>query len=219
MGLVFRLIELLLVLVPLAGVLYATVKGIAAARGNRDVDSPQVTTPRPVTAAAPTAAQRRAITRAVEQHDRTDTRWLDYELDTAKLLDYPLMTDMRDPLTERFHRAKLRADFLRPAEVADLVEDRDAMRAYVDAVGEYVTAFDIAEAEAHRRRRSGFSGEEQDRLGRAQRLLRVAADTAATPQERDRAYRLARRELDGLLVLPERARVALERGISGELGD
>ena len=33
------------------------------------------------------------------------------------------------------------------------------------------------------------------------------------------AYRLAQRELDGLLVLPERARVALERGISGELGD
>jgi hypothetical protein len=47
----------------------------------------------------------------------------------------------------------------------------------------------------------------------------VAADSAATPQERDRAYRLARRELDGLVVLPERARVALERGISGELGN
>ena len=37
-------------------------------------------------------------------------------------------------------------------------------------------------------------------------------------QERERAYQLARRELDGLIVLPERARVALERGISGELG-
>jgi len=46
----------------------------------------------------------------------------------------------------------------------------------------------------------------------------VSADTAATPQERERAYRLARRELDGLIVLPERARAALERGISGELG-
>ena len=57
-----------------------------------------------------------------------------------------------------------------------------------------------------------------ERLGRAQRLLRVSADTAATTQERERAYRLAQRELDGLVVLPERARVALERGISGELG-
>ena len=40
----------------------------------------------------------------------------------------------------------------------------------------------------------------------------------ATPQERERAYGLARRELDGLVVLPERARAQIERGISGELG-
>lgn len=129
------------------------------------------------------------------------------------------MTDLRDPLTERFHRAKLRADFLRPADIVDLLEDRDALRAYVEAVGEYATAFDVAEAEARRRKRAAFTAEEQERLARAQRLLRVAADTAATPQERERAYRLAQRELDGLLVLPERARHALERGISGELGD
>ncbi|KGI70385.1 hypothetical protein MJO55_26630 [Mycolicibacterium rufum] len=214
MGLIFRLLELLVVLVPLIGVGYATYRGIVAARGQRDAELPPAPNPRPAT-----TAQRRAITRTLEQHDRTDTRWLEYELDAAKVLDFPLMTDMRDPLTERFHRAKLRADFLRPADVGDLLEDRDAMRAYVEAVGEYVTAFDIAEAEAHRRRRAAFSAEEQERLARAQRLLRVAADTGATPQERDRAYRLAQRELDGLLVLPERARVALERGISGELGD
>ena len=26
--------------------------------------------------------------RAVKEHDRTDTRWLDYELDVSKLLDF-----------------------------------------------------------------------------------------------------------------------------------
>jgi len=30
----------------------------------------------------------------LERHDRTDARWLDYEIDVAKLLDFPLMTDM-----------------------------------------------------------------------------------------------------------------------------
>ncbi|KMO73151.1 hypothetical protein BST22_27475 [Mycolicibacterium chubuense] len=214
MGLIFRLLELLVVLVPLIGVGYATYRGIVAARRQRDTELAPAPNPRPAT-----SAQRRAITRTIEQHDRTDTRWLDYELDVAKVLDFPLMTDMRDPLTERFHRAKLRADFLRPADVGDLLEDRDAMRAYVEAVGEYVTAFDIAEAEAHRRRRAAFTADEQERLALAQRLLRVAADAGATVQERDRAYRLAQRELDGLIVLPERTRVALERGISGELGD
>jgi hypothetical protein len=213
MGLVFRLAELLLVLLPLVGVGYATFRTIASARGRR-ADQ--------VAAAPPSAphgdtAQRRAITRTLGEHDRVDTRWLEYELDVAKLLEFPLMTDMRDPLTERFHRAKLRADFLRPADIVELVEDRDAAREYLDAVQEYVTAFDIAEAEAMRRRRAAFTGKEQERLTRAQRLLRVAADTGATRQGRDRAYQLARGELDGLLVLPERARVALERGIAGEL--
>ncbi|MBX7435175.1 hypothetical protein JDV09_24190 [Mycobacterium sp. Y57] len=211
MGLLIRLIELLVIVLPLIGVGYATFKAIATARGRQEIEAPRGA------AQGVDGAQRRAINRTIEEHDRTDTRWLDYELDVAKLLDYPLMTDMRDPLTERFHRAKLRADFLRPADVADLLGDRDAAREYRDAVSEYVTAFDVAEAEAIRRRRAGFAGEDQQRLARAQRLLRVAADTAATSQERDRAYRLARRELDGLIVLPERARVALERGISGEL--
>ena len=45
----------------------------------------------------------------------------------------------------------------------------------------------------------------------------MASDTTATPQERARAYSLARRELDGLIVLPERTLAQIERGISGEL--
>jgi len=45
----------------------------------------------------------------------------------------------------------------------------------------------------------------------------VASDDTATSQERARAYSLARRELDGLVVLPERAQAQIERGISGEL--
>ena len=151
------------------------------------------------------------------EHDRTDTRWLDYELDVGKLLDYPLMTDMRDPLTQGFHRAKLRADFLRPADPADLMRDADLARQYRDAVQEYVTAFDVAESEAIRRRRSDFSRDEQQRLGRAKRALRIASDQAATPQERERAFNVARSELDGLIVLPERTRAAIERGIAGEL--
>ncbi|VEG58516.1 Uncharacterised protein [Mycolicibacterium aurum] len=217
MGLVIRLIELLLILLPLIGVGYATFKGIVALRGRSTPEIAPVSDPVPGPAADPGAAQRRAISRAMEEHDRTHTRWLDYEIDVAKLLDYPLMTDMRNPLTERFHRAKLRADFHRPDNVADLLDDRDTARDYLDAVQEYVTAFDIAESEAIRLGRAAFTQENQERLERGQRLFRVAADGGATQQERDRAYQLARRELDGLIVLPERARAALERGISGEL--
>ena len=213
--LIVRLVELLIVIVPLIGVIFAGFKALSKVRDRQD-ETPAVGAPE--RAKSNKSAQRQAIVRTAREHDRTDTRWLDYELDVTKLLDYPLMTDMRDPHTQRFHRAKLRADLLRPADTGDLLDDGDAAREYRDAVEEYVTAFDVAEAEAIRRRRRDFSREEQQRLSRAHSALRIASDTGATPQERERAFELAGRELDGLIVLPERTRAAIERGIAGELG-
>ncbi len=221
-GIIIRLVELLILLVPLAGLIIAGVKAFSSARA-RQADAPNAPDA-PVIGERPSepavngqAAQWQAIARTIKEQDRADTRWLDYELDTAKLLDFPLMTDMRDPLTMQFHRAKLRADVLRPAKAEDLLDDRAAAREYLEAVEDYVTALDVAEAEAIRRRRNDFEPGDQQRLARAQNLLRVASNDGATPQERERAYGLARNELDGLVVLPERARAAIERGIAGEL--
>jgi hypothetical protein len=213
--LIVRLVELLIVVVPLIGLAYGGFKAVSKVRDRLD-DVPAVGGS-PQAQRTSTSAQRRAIERTVREHDRTDTRWLDYEMDVSKLLDYPLMTDMRDPFTQRFHRAKLRADLLRPAEPGDLLDDSAAARDYRDAVEEYVTAFEVAEAEAIRKRRNDFSRDQQQRLSRAHSALRIATDTAATPQERGRAFDVARRELDGLIVLPERTRAAIERGIAGEL--
>ncbi|MDR3661248.1 MAG: hypothetical protein P4L86_12810 [Mycobacterium sp.] len=161
--------------------------------------------------------ERRTITKVLAQHDDTDDRWLSYELDVAKLLDFPAMTDMRDQLTVAFHKAKNRANLLRPGSPDDLVGDRDALLEYRDAVHEYATAFNVAETEAVRRRRSDFSADDQERLARAQHLLRVAADPAATPSERHNAYSKARRELDGLIALPAVTRAAIERRVAGEI--
>jgi hypothetical protein len=222
-GLLFRLGEFLLVLVPLVGAVIAVIRAVSAARGRqggRPVD------PRPddITIAEPRgrtagnqAAQWRTITRILEEHSRTEARWLSYELDAAQILDFPLITDMRDPLTMSFHRAKLRADLLRPSTAEDLLDNPDAAREYLGAVEQYVTAFNAAETEAIRRGRNNFSREEQQRLSRAQSLLRVASDAAATPQERGHAYEVARKELDGLIVLPDSTRAAIERGIAGEI--
>lgn len=219
-GLLIRLLELLVVLLPLTGVIVAAVKAFGA--GRRPPVQPQQQAPMPdaaVTAGTGTnqAAQWRSLRRVLDEHSRTDSRWLDYELDFAKLLDFPLMTDMRDPLTVSFHKAKLRADFLRPVKAEDLLDDREVAAQYLAAVEDYVTAFNVAEAEAIRRRRNDFSDADQQRIARAQRLLRVASDFAAAPQERQSAYELARKELDGLLVLPATTQASIERGISGEL--
>jgi hypothetical protein len=223
-GLLFRLAELLIVFLPVAGMIVAAIRAFSAIkhRGEQARDSFQITAEDD--AAAPVrrtarsdAAQWRTITRILDEHARTDSRWLDYELDFAKLLDFPLMTDMRDPLTVAFHRAKLRADLLRPTRAEDLLDDQDAAERYLAAVEDYVTAFNAAEAEAIRRRRTDFSPGGQQRIARAQSLLRVACDPAATPSERARAYALGCKELDGLIVLPSTMRAAIQRGISGEI--
>jgi hypothetical protein len=220
-GLIFRLAELLIVLVPLVGVIIA---GFRAWQRYAQQSADSSPTPYDDVTAAPVdrttttpAAQWRAITRTLDEHARIDERWLDYELDVTKLLDFPLMTDMQDPLMTSFHKAKLRADVLRPAKAEDLVDDRASAERYLSAVEDYVTTFNTAESEAIRRRRSDFSREARQRIARAHSLLRVASDVSATPQERGHAYEVAARELDGLIVLPATTRAGIERGIAGEI--
>ena len=162
-------------------------------------------------------SSRRERAKLIAAHDRTDAQWFDYEIDLAKLLDFPMMTDMRNPLTIAFHKAKRRADLLRPERPDDLAGDRSARLEYRDAVHEYISAFEIAEAEAIRRRRSDFSEDEQQRMARAQNLLHLAQDEAATREERQNAYARARRELDGLIALPAAARASIERRIAGQI--
>ncbi|MCV7155300.1 hypothetical protein [Mycolicibacterium pyrenivorans] len=221
---------------PLGGVIGGAAKGVAAAnerRAQRRLERYRIKQETKVALATAAAAakqaeakaagqtnsevNRREMTKVLARHDATDTRWLSYEIDVAKLLDFPLMTDVRDPLTLGFHKAKSRADLLRPAGVEDILSDRDAQLEYRDAVADYVGAFDVAEAEAVRRRRSDFSSEDQERLARASSLLRLASDDAATPQERRNAYGRARRELDGLIVLPAVTRAAIESKVIGEI--
>ena len=212
---------------PLGGMIGGGVRAVAAAnerRAERRLERYRIKQQTKVAVAEASgrarnneSAYRRELVKVVEAHDRTDTRWLEYEIDIAKLLDFPMMTDMRDPLTIGFHRARSRADLLRPDSIDDLLGDRDAQLEYRDAVHDYVTAFDVAEAEAIRRRRSDFSPEGQQRLERAQHLLRLASDGAATPQERRTAYARAQKELDGLIVLPAATRASIERKIAGEI--
>lgn len=162
------------------------------------------------------AERDRQIDRILADHAEVDRRWLDFELDVAKLIDYPLVTDMREPLTQAFHRARRVAEGLRP-ELPAALRPEGALERYRDAVRDYEVAFDAAVREAKRRAQTGFSEEERARLQRAQRLMALAESEASTPAERQGAYQRARRELDGLIALPEATTDDLERRIAGEL--
>lgn len=227
MALLFRLAEFWWLILPIAGMIVAAFRALSAAgqrRAERELEHDSRAQQDKMTfGEAPGRARssedlyRREITRLLDEHNRTDARWLDYEIDVARLLDFPMMTDMRNALTVQFHKAKLRADLLRPVNVDDLLGDRDAQLEYLDAVHEYVTAFEVAEVEAIRRRRSDFSALGQQRLARAQSLLRLASDPAAAPQERQHAYDRAQTELDGLIVLPATTRASIEQRIAGQI--
>lgn len=149
-------------------------------------------------------------------HDAVNRRWLDYELDVGKLIDFPMMTDVREPLTVAFLRAKREADGLRPAAPADITTAA-RLGEYRSAVRSFELAFEVAEREGRRIKDSNFSGPERERLATARKLLRIASDAAATPAERQTAYKRARRELDGLIVLPDATLAALEEKIAGML--
>lgn len=156
------------------------------------------------------------IERTVAEHDRTNARWLEYELDAVKTLEFPVITDMREQVTVDFHRARRDADGLRPDDTDEL-RDRRRLDRYRAAVREYQLTFDIAEREAKRRRASDFTTEERRALDRAKKLLALADDAGATHAERQSAYRRATRELEGILVLPDAATDAIEQRIAGTL--
>lgn len=160
---------------------------------------------------------KRELTRAVAEHQAADDRWFAYETDLSTILDFPMLVDMREPLTAEFHRTRSRAELARPSG-DDL--SPASVEAYRDAVHHYRAALEVAEKEARRRRRGDFDPAEQERLARAQRLLDLATNDGASPSERQQAYARARRELDGLIDLPaagaaqleETLRLALESG-------
>ncbi len=149
-------------------------------------------------------------------HDAVNRRWLDYELDVGKLIDFPVMTDVREPLTVAFLRAKKAADGLKPVAPGDITTAA-RLAEYRTAVHGFELAFDVAEREAMRIRDHNFTELERQRLSTARKLLNIASDNAATPAERQTAYKRARRELDGLIVLPDVTVAALEVKIAGEL--
>lgn len=166
--------------------------------------------------AAKPESQAVQLERLFAAHDEVTHRWLDYELDVAKLIAYPAMSDGRQPLTAAFLRAKKAADNLRPDSAKARITP-EHLADYRNAVTDYEVAFDVAERDARRLKDSSFTEDERKRLDTAKQLLTVAIDQAATPAERQVAYRRVRQELDGLISLSDGAIEVLEKKVALEL--
>lgn len=156
--------------------------------------------------AGPTPEQQRR--RAELLHDSVLKKWRAYELDLALMIDYPAMSDPRVDQTATMIQAMRRAEDLR---------DGADIGAYSRAVREFEQAFEVAEAHARSLKRNSYSPAELKSLEKASALLSIAQDSVSTPPERRLAYQRLVREVQGLVLLPESATVALERRIQLEL--
>jgi len=193
----------------------------AAARGKAVAAAslPPVTAPTATQMSSPPEARETQTTqleRLFATHDSVTARWLEYELDVAKMIAFPAMSDGRQPLTAAYLRAKRIADGLRPASAKARLT-REQLTEYRNAVADFEVAFDVAERDARRLRDSSFSEGERKRLDTAKQLLTVAIDQAATPAERQLAYRRVREELDGLISISDEAIEVLEKKVMLEI--
>ncbi|MEZ3162147.1 hypothetical protein AB1K54_16665 [Microbacterium sp. BWT-B31] len=87
------------------------------------------------------------IERVFQTHDAVIARWMAYETDPAKALDYPQMLDPRHPATVAFFEAHREAARLRPASAREKVTPQRFLD-YRAAVAATVAAFDEAERQS-----------------------------------------------------------------------
>jgi len=194
-------------------VLHAKAEIRAARRGVLPASTGAVAAPVPQPDAV---SQQTQLERLFATHDAVTKRWLEYELDVAKLIAFPAMSDGRQPLTAAFLRARKVADQLRPTS-ATVKLPPEQFTEYRNAVTDYEVAFDVAERDARRIKDSSFTDVERKRLDTAKQLLTVAIDEAATPAERQLAYKRVREELDGLISLSDGAIEVLEEKVALQL--
>lgn len=164
--------------------------------------------------------RRKADERKAEQRKRTEalwskvlaeaeqleTEWLDYQTDFKKILDFPMMTDMGEPLVDQASRHYLDMVALREEEPPEAATPNSA---FPRAVRTFKASMEAAEREAHKVKSSRFSTEEQKKIKRAKRLLAQAEGTTSEA-ERATAYRQAIKTLDGLVTIPKQAIAVIE---------
>lgn len=146
----------------------------------------------------------------IAKHREIRANWASYELDAVKLLDFPLMTDMREPSTIALHKALKHALSLEPKDIQAVKFVDAATSPFSQAVNDLDVAFHTAEAEARRVVWGKFSADERKRLATAKNLLSIAMDSAASTSERQMAYKRVLKEIEGLIHIPEQTLLALE---------
>lgn len=139
------------------------------------------------------------------------SEWAAYELDVLKVLEYPAVTNMNVPATFEFHKAMRKAShFLTEADSITV----DDVKEFREAVLDVEHRFEVMIVEAKRLKWNDYTEKERVSLQMAQSLLAIAINSASSPHERQIAYKRLMKEVEGIIVLPEKAVMELESKIS-----
>lgn len=149
----------------------------------------------------------------IENHNRIRSEWMAYETDLLKMIDYPMLTDMAEPVTIELHKALKNAILHSPKGMKGLDRIPFASSEYAAAVSDLDTAWQVAESKAKLANWSKFDLEEQKRLRKAKDLLNLAMNSGATGSERQVAYKAALKTLKGLIHAPEKTLLSIEEKI------
>jgi hypothetical protein len=146
----------------------------------------------------------------ITRHRELRMQWASYELDMAKLIDFPLMTDMREPATAALHKALKKAVDLEPENAKKMAAHPVVNSDFWNAVNDLDAAFHTAEQTAKKVAWNQFTPSERKSLATAKNLLALALDSGASPAERQAAYKRVFKELQGLIEIPVKARLEIE---------
>lgn len=139
-------------------------------------------------------------------------KWANYELDLEMAIRYPLVTDVSNPLTSTMLHSLREADLARPRSAT-----RTEVDSYAASVSKFEKELNTLLSEAKRLAWSGFETAERRRLETALRLLKITKDEAASPHERQIAYKRVISELEGIVVLPEAPLAMLEQSVMKQI--
>ena len=152
----------------------------------------------------------RAWKTLINRHEKIRAQWAAYEMDMDKLIDMPVMTDMREPVIITLHKALKTASSLAPKSLDKFAYTPVKDSAFLAAVNDLEVALNSAEQTAKKIAWSKFTKEERRSLSTAKQMLSLATDAGASPAERQAAYKRVFKELQGLIEFPAKARLEIE---------
>lgn len=144
-----------------------------------------------------------------KRFDKVNDEWLAWNFDILKVVEFPLLSNLSNPVVREFHRSLNQA---RNMDVQPSVSF-PSNHPYVKAVSDLEVAWAAALSEAHRVRLSTFSDKERNSLEKALTLLRVSLDSNSTAEYRQSAYLQARKSIGTLINIPNESIATLSQSI------